>query len=55
MQINRAIGSKLQKLNAADKKWNVIGDRKKEVAKLGVRYYGGNFHTNFVDLNPSWA
>ena len=38
--------------------WKQIGNKSREIQKLGVKYYGvktGNFHTNFVDLNPSWA
>lgn len=32
-----------------------MGAKRKEITKVGVKAQGGNFHTNFVDLNPSWS
>lgn len=50
-----APGKKLTKKEKADAKWDLIGKKRKEVTKLGMRIYGGNFHDNFVDLNPDYA
>ena len=41
--------------SGAKKAWGTVGDRVDDVDKLGVRFYGSNFHENFVDLNPGWA
>lgn len=38
--------------------WGSVAKNSSEVQKKGVRYYGedeGDFHDNFVDLNPDWA
>ena len=50
-----AIQNKYTKVKTAQKGWGTVGKRVNDVGKLGVRFYGSNFHDNFKDLNPSWA
>lgn len=50
-----AVSKKVFQFESANKTWGNVGKKIDEVGKLGVKFYGGNFHQNFVDLNPGWA
>lgn len=39
----------------ASKTWGKVYNKRQMIDKMGIKAYGGNWHNNFVDLNPSWA